>query len=120
MNYNHSSIVLGLQVADLRLIFRAAAKYNDGPQDLYAYVLWYAPTLAPSREYGLREVQKKYRGGLRAGGVIKLSDIRGSAPLHSCIIGDCPPGIDQYNALEKLDSFWINPFEGHVDYEMFR
>lgn len=88
--------------------------------DIYAYVLWYKATTSPLRDSKLRVVEKAYRAGQRAGGVIKLSDVRGPAPLHSYIIGDCPPNIDQFNAYEKLDKFLLNRFEGHTEYALFK
>lgn len=60
------------------------------------------------------------RAGERAGGIIRLDDIRGACPLGSKMNSDSPPGIDQNNAYQKLSSFYINAFASHIDYELFR
>lgn len=60
------------------------------------------------------------RSGRRAGGIITLDQIRGPVPLASNLEGPCPAGIDQSNAYQMLDSFWINPFASHVDYELYQ
>lgn len=120
MELMNSSLQLETRVADLRLIFRAANHTDPQKRNTYAYVHWYGPIKPPHRDHKLREVQKMMRAGQRAGGVILLSDILGACPLASKISSDSPPGVDQNNAYERLDSFYINPFASHIDYELFR
>ena len=101
-------------MADLRLIFRSANAPIQARSDVHAYVHWYQPTGRPHPHHKLREVKKMMCSGLRAGGLINLSSIRGACPLASKIDGSCPSGIEQNNAYQMLSSFYINPFASHM------
>lgn len=94
---------------------------TDGtpPNEMLAYVHWYTPPQIDNRSR-FRRISKLMRGHDRAGGVISLNSIRFPCPLGTAIDGPCPPGLDQYNAYEQADSFWINAFDSHEAFELFR
>ncbi|KAF8287638.1 hypothetical protein DL93DRAFT_2234551 [Clavulina sp. PMI_390] len=108
-----------IRIANLRLIFCSTEAAEREQQPLLAYVQWYKPHTRPHRDHGLRTVEKMLRGNEHAGGVIPIHWIRGPCPLAPRLDGMCPPHLDQFNAFDKLSSFYINPFCSHVDYELF-
>jgi hypothetical protein len=110
----------GYRVADLRLIFCAASGLDEAiSTEHYAYVFWYGSISAPTCPSRLRTVKKMMQGTSRAGGVVPLADLHGRCPLAPVLSKTCPQGIDEFNVYDKIDSFYINPFSSHTDFEQF-
>lgn len=108
-------------MADLRLIFKAAALpiHDRENEEVYAYVLWYTPIRAPKQPSKLRIIEKMIHGSSRAGGIVHLRDIKGPCPLSPVLPEVCPIDLDQYNVYRQVDLFYINPFSSHLDFEQF-
>ena len=90
------------------------------PGDILAYVHWYT-SMRVEPHSRLQRVQKLMRGtDCRSGGIVKLSSIRFPCSLATALdTGIYPAGINNHNAYKVANSFYINPFASHVDYELF-
>jgi hypothetical protein len=91
--------------------------------NLYAFVLWFEPISSPLPHSRFRTVQKMKVGGQQATGVVHLTDIKFSCELapvlgESFWDGTMDQGVNDSNSLDCFDTFYLNCFSGHLDYEL--
>lgn len=102
----------------------SATANKHARRDLYAFVLWFDPISSPSPHSKLRTVQKMRVGNQQATGIVPLVDIKFSCGLtpvlgESFWDGTENQGVNESSSLDSFDAFYINSFNGHLDYELF-
>lgn len=69
---------------------------------------------------------KSFAGGVRVGGIVKLESIKYACSLAPVLTEDfdSPSSdlgtVDENNVMDKIHTYYINPFNSHVEYELFR
>ena len=101
------------------------APQNNSPiSRLYAFVLWFEPISPPSPHSKLKTVQKMMVGDQQATGIVPITDIKFTcqlSPMLSKSFWDNAESQDigDRGSLDAFDTFYVNCFGGHIDYELF-
>lgn len=93
---------------------------------MYAFVLWFDSISSPIPHIRLRTVKKLVgSNGSRIGGVVPLDAIKypcALAPVLDESFDDQSelenPPITEDNCMDVVDTFYLNCFAGHVDYQL--
>lgn len=127
-----TEIFVGYRVAEVCFIFQTRMSVQTSPsslsssEGLYAFVLWFGPISAPMPHTRLQTVSKSFAAGVRIGGIVKLESIKYACALAPVLSREfeSPAStlgtVNEHNVMEKFDDFYVNCFNGHVDYELFR
>ena len=102
------SFIEGLSVAQVRAIFQLPAKFQSYKGTL-AYVEWFTPLRSYSSNVGMYQVRRSTQMGRRRASIIPIEQIVQTCHLIPKFGRSVPAGLTSENALEKVDTFYINP-----------
>ncbi|KAJ6510911.1 Zn-finger domain-containing protein [Mycena sanguinolenta] len=114
-NYQPSSGIQGLRVAQIRAIFRLPPQYGTYPHPL-AYVEWFTPFNQPDQASGFYIIQRSSRAHQRNSAVVSAEHF----VRHCHLAGKCGKNIDRTwttdNMFDKATYFHFNPY---IDVDTF-
>src|SRR6266850_7147393 len=97
---------------------------NDPTISHYAFILWFEPISSPSPHSKLRTVWKMRVGNQQATAIVHITDIKFACEL-SPVLGDSfwdgtkNQDFSDSSSFNTFETFYVNCFGGHLDYEFF-
>ena len=93
---------------------------------MFAFVLWYEPISSPTAYIRLQTVKKTLGSNhTHIGGVVPLDSVKYTCALAPVLdeafdeLDDEEEGpITEENCMDVVDTFYLNCFAGHLDYEL--